>query len=50
MSSEAAKIAADAFRAQGCMVSVNASDQDRFARLIVRSPEGVEFVIQIEEC
>lgn len=49
MSSEAAKIAVDAFRAQGCRVSVNASEADRFARLVVVSPEGVEFVIQIEE-
>jgi hypothetical protein len=50
MSSEAAQVAAAAFRAQGCTVSVNASEADRFARLVVRSPEGVEFVIQIEEC
>lgn len=49
MSSEAAKIAADAFRAQGCQVSVNADDRSRFARLVVQSPDGVEFVIQIEE-
>jgi azurin len=49
MSSEVAKVAADAFRAQGCRVSVNADDRSRFARLVVLSPEGVEFTIQIEE-
>lgn len=49
MSKEAAEVAAAAFRAQGCRVSVNASDRDRFARLVVVSPEGAEFVIQIEE-
>lgn len=49
MSSEAAQVAADAFRAAGCQVSVNADERSRFARLVVRSPEGAEFVIQIEE-
>lgn len=30
-------------------MQVNASDGDKFARIVVRTPEGAEFVIQIEE-
>jgi hypothetical protein len=48
-SKNAAEIAADAYRALGCQVAVNARSNARDARLVVRTPQGYEFTVQIED-
>jgi hypothetical protein len=46
-----ARMIAKAIRdeAPGTLTGVNANPADRFARIIVRTPAGMEFTVQIEE-